>query len=518
MDHTRPEDYAFDEYIAGLGKNWFDEDELLLRWLARSRIDDATLEWLRDFGQTVAARYREWADLVERRENLPVIANRGPYNRTSAEVVLPFETREMLAEVHGSGLWKTALDERARYALVYLLNQNGESGIACSVACTDGLARVLRALGDDARSREVEERLETATPENWVHGAQFVTEIQGGSDAATNALRAEPATASGSSGASGDDGLWSLTGQKWFCSNLTADYWLVTARVAGGPADHRGIGLFCVPRLHEGVPNGHRILRLKDKLGTRAVPTAELELEGALGWPVGDLDAGLKNTVAIVLTVSRIHNVMAAGGVARRASREAHAYAGFRRAFGRRICEHPLLAASLRDISETADRAEAGAFATLDAWLAALAKPGDHERALWARVIVSLSKAMLTRRSPGHVYDAMMVLGGNGIEERFCALPRLWRDAAILETWEGPYTLLLMQALGDLVKFGVKGRERAFLEPGLGDHLDVDDARELSEILNDPDQEENVLRWGLLAPRLFGRFEERALEALRAGE
>ena len=67
---------------------------------------------------------------------------------------------------------------------------------------------------------------------------------------------------------------------------------------------------------------------------------------------------------------------------------------------------------------------------------------------------------MLTRRGPGHVYNAMMVLGGNGTEERFSALPRLWRDAAILETWEGPYTPLLMQALGDLVKFGVKGRRR----------------------------------------------------------
>jgi len=432
--------------------------------------------------------------------------------------LLPIETREMLAQVHGSGLWRDALDERARYALVYLLNQNGESGITCSVACTDGLARALRVLGEDARSREVADRLETATPERWVHGAQFVTEIQGGSDAASNALHAEPATVSKPSGASRDDGLWSLTGQKWFCSNLTADYWLVTARVKGGAADHRGIGLFCVPRLHEGSPNGYRISRLKDKLGTRAVPTAELELEGALGWPIGRLDAGLKNTVAIVLTVSRIHNVLAAGGVARRASREAHAYAGFRRAFGRRIAEHPLVAASLREISETADRAEAAAFATLDAWLAALAHPDDHDRALWARVIVSVAKAVLTRRSSGHVYQAMMVLGGNGIEERFCALPRLWRDAAILETWEGPYTLLLMQALGDLVKFGVKGRERSFLEFGLGDYLAADDARELSEILNDSDREENVLRWSVLAPRIFGRFEERALQTLRSGD
>jgi alkylation response protein AidB-like acyl-CoA dehydrogenase len=509
MDHTRPEGYVFDEYLVALGDNWFDGDALLQQWLARSGVDDATLEWLRGFGRNVATRYRDFADRVEQREKLPAIAQRGPYNRAAAEVVLPDETRQMLAELHGSGLWKSTLDERARYALIYLINQNGEAGISCSAACTDGLVRALRALGDDPRSREVVSKLENATPERWVHGAQFVTEIQGGSDAATNAMRAEPAP--------GDTGGWALTGQKWFCSNLTADYWLVTARVKGGAPGHRGIGLFCVPRLHEGAPNGHRILRLKDKLGTRAVPTAELEFEGALAWPVGPLDAGLKNTVAIVLTVSRIHNVMAAAGVARRASREAHAYAGFRRAFGRKLCEHPLLAASLRAISETADRAEAGAFATLDAWLAAREHPDDHDRALWARVIVSLSKAVITRRSPGHVYEAMMVLGGNGIEERFCALPRLWRDAAILETWEGPYTLLLMQALGDLVKFGVKGRERSFLESGLGEHLAVDDARELADILADPEQDENVLRWGALVPRLYAGFEEKALEALRAG-
>jgi len=134
MDHTRPEGYAFDEYLAALGDNWFDEDELLLRWLARSELDDATFGWLHDFGRTTATRYREWADVVEQRENLPVIAERGPYNRASAEVVLPAETVQMLSEVHGSGLWKSSLDERARYALVYLLNQNGEAGIACSAA------------------------------------------------------------------------------------------------------------------------------------------------------------------------------------------------------------------------------------------------------------------------------------------------------------------------------------------------------------------------------------------------
>jgi len=507
MDHTSPIGYAFDDYLAGLGGNWFEEDALLRAWLERSRLGEATLGWLRGFGAAASGRFRARADEVERRENLPFIAERSPYNRETAEVVLPAATWQNLTEVHGSGLWKPNLDERARYAAVYLINQNGEAGVSCSVACTDGLVRALRRHGNDARSRDVLALLEQSDPEHWLHGAQFVTEIQGGSDAATNAVRAE----------TGDAGLWTLSGQKWFCSNCTADYWLVTGRVAGGPAGHRGIGLFCVPRLWNGQPNGHRLLRLKDKLGTRALPTAEIELERAVGWPLGALDSGLKNVVATVLVTSRVHNIVAAAGFARRAAREAHAYANFRHAFGRKLCEHPLLAASLREISDTADRTVAGALASVDAWVASLERPDDDDRAIWARVLVSIAKAVVTRRAPGHVYDAMMVLGGNGIEERFCALPRLWRDAAILETWEGPYTLLLMQALGDLVKFGVKGRERSFLEFGLGDAMASDDARDLTDVLAAPDENESALRWRELAPKLYAHFEQRALNELREG-
>ena len=507
MDHGSPTGYGFGDYLAELEGNWLDKDSLLRAWLDRSSPDETALDWLQGFGEAAAGRFRARADVVERRENLPFVAEPGPFNRADSEVVLPPETWRTLAEVHGSGLWKADLDERARYAAVYLLNQNGEAGVTCSTACTDGLVRALRAHGSDGRSRELLEQIEQAGPDRWVHGAQFVTEIQGGSDAATNAVRAEPLA----------DGLWTLRGQKWFCSNCTADYWLVTGRVAGGPAGHRGVALFCVPRLWEAEPNGHRILRLKDKLGTRALPTAEIDLDGAVGWPVGAMDSGLKNMVSAVLVTSRIHNVVAAAAFGRRASREAHAYAGFRRAFGRQLCEHPLLAASLRGLSQTADRTAAGAFATVDAWIASLERPEDADRALWARVLVSISKAVTTRRAPGHVYEAMMVFGGNGIEERFCALPRLWRDSAILETWEGPYTLLLMQALGDLVKFGVKGRERSFLEFGLGDHLAVDDARDLGNVLAAADESEGALLWGELAPKLYARFEERALADLLEG-
>lgn len=506
MSHADPETYTFDGYLAALGEDWLADDPLLSRWLARSRLHDRDAALVRTFARRAASGHRTIADVVERRENLPRLVERGPYRRGQTEIALPPETRALLGEVHGSGIWRADLDERARYAMVYLLNQNGEMGVTCSVACTDGLVRALRALGADGRSRDVLARLERATPDEWLHAAQLVTEIQGGSDAATNAVAATPI---------GDE-LYTLSGEKWFCSNITADYWLVTARLPGGPSDHRGIGLFCVPRVLRGAPNGHTILRLKDKLGTRALPTAEVSFTGAEAWRVGPLDAGLKNMVALVLTTSRVHNVVAAAAFTRRAVREAHAYAGFRRAFGRTLAEHPLLAASLSNLRLAADRAEAGAFATTDAWLSAAARPDDREVGRWARVLVSLAKAIATRAAPSVVYEAMMVFGGNGIEERFCALPRLWRDAAILETWEGPYTLLLMQALTDMVRFGVPGNEEAFLRPGLGDQLDSLHVSELREILRAPEEPSSIERWGVLAPSIYRAFEANALAELVA--
>jgi alkylation response protein AidB-like acyl-CoA dehydrogenase len=300
-----------------------------------------------------------------------------------------------------------------------------------------------------------------------------------------------------------------------FCSNATADYWLVTARLDGAPPGPRGVSLFCVPRLHEGAPNGHAFVRLKEKLGTRALPTAEIEFEGALGWPVGPLDAGLRNMVAIVLTTSRLHCILAAAAAGRRAAREAAAYTSFREAFGRKLADHPLVGASLRRIREGADLAEAGAFAAVDAWLAARGDGADDTARLWARVLVSVAKAVGTRASTARVYEAMMLLGGNGVEERFNGLPRLWRDAAIVESWEGPYTLLLMQALEDLTRYRVAGREEGFLRFGLGDHFDGSLAAELARILAEPDAPDAILAFGELAPRLHARFEAKAFAELR---
>jgi alkylation response protein AidB-like acyl-CoA dehydrogenase len=546
--HAAPYDFA--PYLDALGDDWSD-DAVLQAWLARHGASKTERAWLQAFGRAAATRFRDAADFVERNENLPRLAGKGRYDNDLQRVVLPGKTWEMLAEVHGSGIWSRARSDPARYVAVYLLNQNGEAGVACSLACTDGLVRVLRAhAGEDEASdaalRTALASVEDATPDEWAHGAQFVTEIQGGSDAATNAVRAvrqepERGTDASADGSTGPDGLaprFALHGQKWFCSNLTADWWLVTARVEGAVSERaagdegaavegaargeggvrstatgaQGIGLFLVARDQP----GYTVERLKDKLGTRALPTAEIRFHGATGVPVGPLDAGLRTMVSVVLVTSRIHNVVAAAGFLRRAQREARAYAAFRTAFGQRLDEMTLLRDALARLDIAADHAAAGAFATVDAWLAAQRDDATPLQRAWARVLVSVAKAVATRRLPGLVYEAMMVFGGNGIEERFTALPRLWRDAAILETWEGPYTLLLAQSLADLDRLDVAGAEAEFVAAGFGagDETGGALARRLADVLAASDADEQTHAWRALAHDVYEAFEAHALASL----
>lgn len=490
---SHPVPYDFGPFLDARGGDWSD-DSLLLAWLTHRGVDEEALAWVQAIGRRAATVWSDLADFVERPENLPRLAGKGPYDNDPQQVVLPAETWDMLAEVHGSGIWSG--DERAKYAAVYLLNQNGEHGVACSIACTDGLQRALAVHGGD-RGQPILDALTDATPDDWVHGAQFVTEIQGGSDAGANAVEARPQ----------DDGEYAFHGQKWFCSNLTADWWLVTARPTDAPGGSRGVGLFCVPRDQP----GYTVERLKDKLGTRALPTAEIVFHGARGWPVGPLDSGLRTMVEHVLVTSRIHNIVAAAGFLRRAVREAEAYTAYREAFGQRLADIPLLADRIQALRGAADAAAAGAFATVDAWLHASGDASEDERT-WARVLVSLHKAVSTRRLPGLVHEAMMMLGGNGVEERFTPLPRLWRDAAILETWEGPYTLLLDQAWRDMRRLA-GDRIEAVLAAGLDDAA-ADLAKRAAAAL---DGDAPGPPWRALAHDIIDAFEARALRHLRPG-
>jgi alkylation response protein AidB-like acyl-CoA dehydrogenase len=239
---------------------------------------------------------------------------------------------------------------------------------------------------------------------------------------------------------------------------------------------------------------------LKDKLGTRALPTAEIDFDGARGWMLGPQEAGLKNMVAIVLVTSRIYNVLGSAGLLRGASRIASAYCAFREAFGSRVDRMPLVRDALERIQRESDLALAGTFETLSLWLNR-APNGRTLADIAARVHVSIAKAVSTRSAQERIYEAMMLPAGNGIEERFSALPRLVRDVAIYETWEGPYTLLL-----------VHGREDTFFEqvwptPEVPAEL----VTALRELLSDPRSEKNALRFRDFAHAYHAAYQKAAM-------
>jgi alkylation response protein AidB-like acyl-CoA dehydrogenase len=419
------------------------------------------------------------------------------------EIVLPRSTREALAEVEGrERLGCVGEDPLIHYAKVYLYAQNGEAGVACSLACTDGLVRALAALGDHDEHRKAVAKVRGSTAERVFHGAQFVTEIQGGSDVPANETRAFP-----------DGDGYRLQGAKWFCSNVNADYFLVTALPQAGGAAAAPVGLFLVPAYlpgDEGRRNGYTIDRLKDKLGTRELATAELTFAGARAYAVGPLERGLSNLLKYVLVPSRFHCALAAAAYLRRAERIVDAYTRFRTAFGRRIADFPLVEESLARTRRERRYALAAVLELLRLWRRAEALTRDGTDRLDFRVMLSLCKSVLTRRCTELLHESMMLLGGNGIEERFSPLPRLYRDSVINETWEGPHNVLLSQALRDLVRHGVKSDEFIARIAGMED---PDLAGRLAGILQEAPDRDVTVRFARLADPLVTAFAERAAGA-----
>ncbi len=328
-------------------------------------------------------------------------------------------------------------------ALYYLLAHNGEAGYMCALACTSGLIRALQQAADESIRDRFLPPLLNPDYDQMQHGAQFLTEVQGGSDVGLNAVQARPA----------GDGSWRITGEKWFCSNVNADQFLMTARASEAEGT-RGLGLFLVPRrLPDGSTNSFYIRRLKDKLGTRTLASAELDFQDAVAYPVGPIETGFKTVVELVLNTSRLMNAVACAGIIRRAYYEAAHYACHRQAFGSLIANYPLVQEAIADIQSEAYAAAATGF-----FLAHLldrietGQASDDERAIY-RLLVNANKYITSIRGTEMVHRAIEVLGGNGAIETFSILPRLYRDMVVLESWEGTHNVLGLQILRDIARY-----------------------------------------------------------------
>ena len=328
--------------------------------------------------------------------------------------------------------WPETYPAVAKHAFTYLFNQ-AEYGLGCPINVTDGAAMLLARFGDGALKTKYLDGLTTTDMARLTQGAQFMTEKEGGSDVGrltTTALR--------------DGDRWRLHGEKWFCSNADAAVAMVLARPEGAPAGTRGLALFLVPRrLDDGSPNRYRIVRLKDKLGTRSMASGEIAFAGATAYLVGRADRGFAQ-MAEMVNWSRLSNGVKSTALMRRALHDALAVARGRIAFARPVIALPLARRQLVKMMLALEEALSLSFATADAL--DRAEAGSQEAALLLRVLTPVLKFRATRDARKVCGDALEMRGGVGYIEEF-APARLLRDAHLGSIWEGTGNIVALDAL-----------------------------------------------------------------------
>ncbi len=234
---------------------------------------------------------------------------------------------------HRAGVlgWGAPMPPIAKYAFQYLFVQ-AEFGLMCPVSVSDTSAFVVGRYGSEELKNRLLPRMLSQNLDTLWKGTQFMTEKAGGSD--VGALETV---------ARNENGEWRLYGEKWFCSHADADVALLLARPKGAPAGTRGLGLFAMPRrLEDGSRNRYRIVRLKDKLGTKSMASGEIRLEGALAYVVGDVRGGFKQMMEQV-NLSRLSHGVRAAAMMRRCLNESLCVARTRTAFGKKLIEMPLV-------------------------------------------------------------------------------------------------------------------------------------------------------------------------------
>lgn len=337
--------------------------------------------------------------------------------------------------------WPEPLPPIVKYGFQYLFVQ-AEFGLMCPVSVTDTSIAVIRRYGDEALQRRLLPRMLSQDVAELWRGTQFITEQAAGSDVGALGTVARH-----------EAGAWRLYGEKWFGSHADAEVALVLARPDGAPPGTRGLALFAMPRrLEDGRRNRYRIVRLKDKLGTRSMATGEIRMDGAFAWLIGEPGQGFKQMLDQV-NLSRLSHGVRAAAMMRRCLNEALVVARHRTAFGRRLIDMPLVRRQLLKILVPTEQALSMYGYTAD--VMARADRGDERARTLLRLLTPLYKFRACRDNPAVATGAMEIRGGNGYVEDWVNA-RLVRDAQVGLLWEGTSNIVALDAIARAV-----GRSRA---------------------------------------------------------
>ena len=321
------------------------------------------------------------------------------------------------------------------FARVYLYHLASEF-YTCPLAMTDGAATALKASGNRDLIERVLPHLLSRDPATlWLSG-QWMTETAGGSDVGnTETIARQDAS-----------GQWRLYGRKWFSSAVVGEVALALARPEGAGTGTGALALFYVETMDGERRKPELVIdRLKDKLGTQELPTAEIHLDGLPAWPLGELAHGVRQ-VAPMLNVTRTWNAICAIASMARAVGLARDFAARRRAFGRPLLQQPLHAQTLADMQAQF----AGAFALAFEVAHLLGRvehdaAAPHEAAL-LRLLTPLAKLWTGKLAVQLCSEAIECFGGAGYIED-TGLPQLLRDAQVYAIWEGTTNVLSLDSL-----------------------------------------------------------------------
>ena len=322
-----------------------------------------------------------------------------------------------------------------QFALVYLFHPSTDV-YTCPLAMTDGAARTLLESGNDELVARAVPHLTSRDPATFWTSGQWMTESTGGSDVGASLTTAACDAA----------GQWRLNGRKWFTSAATSQMALTLARPEGNGPGGSGLALFYVEtRDASGRLQGIRIERLKDKLGTRKVPTAELTLQGTPAVLVAGTAHGTRH-IEPMLRITRAWNSVCACAFMRRGLALAGDYALRRSAFGARLIDLPLHADTLAGMQAELAAALQLTFELVELLGADESRELDDDGQLLLRLLLPITKLVTGKQVVACVSEALESFGGAGYVED-TGLPVLLRDSQVLPIWEGTTNVLSLDAL-----------------------------------------------------------------------
>lgn len=537
-DRNNP--YTFNPYLEWRKNvDYYTEDpffQKLIRMYAGDEAEKLDKE-AREFSRKASFRWRDFSERIAVPECQPYMMHYDGHKNRIDRIVRPHEIEIMEKEVFAEAWFADKTSDWTCFIKLYLLSQNSEAGVCCPLICTWGMTALLEKYANTPETKAILNHVKNGSDGVYPIGAQFVSEIQGGSDVPANLLEAVE-----------EGGVWRLYGTKFFCSAAHADYSVITAKPKGSET----VALFVIPMWLPGnkekeIRNSYTIDRIKRKMGTIELPTAEITFNGTVAYPVGPLNRGVANVVGIVLTYSRLSISIASAGAMARGLRETQKYGEFRTAFGLKLQDFPMLIGQFLKNESYVKRAIAGNFKvykdfiSLPGGLAVGLEPGGlfvsdksdepldmRKKRFDVRQLILLEKITVAKDSCDMSRLAISAFGGHGVMEDFSSFPRMLRDGLVNELWEGPRNVLLTQLFVDFQRARKWYPSKEFVKnilKGSDEKLIRAFTSELEEIMEIPhffEMNEKTIRacgqWDDYCDRLFHTYQEVALaEAESAG-